>query len=141
MFLCVFVQQQKVDVIVATSEIVLLLKYRCHKPNLCAFGRGYLRIGKGGRKCQTGKSRMEQARSQEPNKKNVFLFPTLNMFLFGSNQHLRHSKRKKVYSWKWKKENFKDFLTHHFVMTASQNFCAGTSCRGFMIHMRYYCLH
>ena len=39
----------------------------------------------------------EQARSQEAKKKNVFLFPTLNMFLFGSNQPFRrHSKRKSL---------------------------------------------
>ena len=42
--------------------------------------------------------------------------------------------------WKWnKKENFKDFLTHHFVMAASQNFFARNLMSGF--YDSYICLH
>lgn len=43
----------------------------------------------------------------------------------------RHSKRKSLRFGNGKNENFKDFLTHHFVMAASQNFCARNLMSGF----------
>ena len=99
MFLCVFVQQKKVDVvIVETSEIVLLLKYH-HKPNLCAFGKRVLTDRKRWEEMpdrqisDAGEEGKKESRSQQ--EKCVSISYSEYVSVRQQQPTRRHSKRKK----------------------------------------------